>query len=78
MVAYRRPAHAGADTVRSLQACIDDARQRNLVSILIESPTDLGDDHAQIVQSLNALAAADLSLTIVPPNHRLKRDPHAA
>lgn len=78
MVAYRRPTEAGVDPVRSLQKCIDDARQRNLVSILIESPTDLGDDHAQIVQSLNALAAADLSLMIVPPNHRPKRDPHAA
>ena len=43
--------------------------------VIIHNPTALGDDYAEIIESLNRLSAADKKLAIVPPKERKKSSP---
>lgn len=43
-------------------------------TIVIGSPQTLGDDYEELVESLNRISAAGLSVTIVPPQERGKRN----
>lgn len=47
-----------------------DARANHVSLIVIKEPEELGDTYAEIVESLNRLAAADLNLAILPPDAR--------
>ena len=38
------------------------------------TPQTLGDDYAELVESLNRISAAGLKLQIVPPNERTRVD----
>jgi Mrp family chromosome partitioning ATPase len=40
--------------------------------VLIHSPEALGDTYAEMVESLNRLATAELALRILPPSARAK------
>ena len=53
-----------------LRMC-DEAKSGNLDVVMIHHPQVLGDDYVEMVESLNRLADAGLSLTIIP---RAERD----
>jgi Mrp family chromosome partitioning ATPase len=53
-----------------LRMC-DEAKNGNLDVVMIHHPQVLGDTYAEMVESLNRLADANLSLTIIP---RAERD----
>ncbi len=46
------------------------AKVRGVDTVVVHHPEVLADNYAEIVESLNRLAAADLSLKIVPPEQR--------
>ncbi|MGB6065984.1 MAG: hypothetical protein WBG50_14385 [Desulfomonilaceae bacterium] len=52
-----------------IQMC-SEAKRNGVDTVIVHHPEVLGDDYAEIVESLNRLAAADLSLKIVPPGQR--------
>lgn len=52
-----------------LRMCAE-AKKGNLDVVLIHHPEVLGDDYAEIVESLNRLADAELALSIVPQTKR--------
>ncbi len=54
-----------------LRMC-EEARNGNLDAVVIDHPEVLGDTYAEIVESLNRLADASLSLSIVPRSERSK------
>ncbi len=48
------------------------AKAQGIDVVVVHHPEVLGDNYAEIVESLNRLAAAELKLLIVPPNQRNK------
>ena len=52
-----------------LRMC-DEAKKGNLDVVLIHHPEVLGDDYSEMVESLNRLADAKLSLSIIPREQR--------
>lgn len=48
-----------------LRMC-DQAKKEHLEVVVVHDPETLGDDYAEIVESLNRLADANLRLSIVP------------
>jgi hypothetical protein len=54
-----------------LRMC-DQARAGKLDVVVVHDPETLGDDYAEIVESLNRLADAKLKLAIVPRTERGK------
>ena len=54
-----------------LRMC-DDAKQGKLEVVVVHDPETLGDNYAEIVESLNRLADAQLRLAIVPRADRGK------
>lgn len=54
-----------------LRMC-EEARNGNLDAVVIDHPEVLGDTYEEIVESLNRLADAGLSLSIVPRSERKK------
>jgi hypothetical protein len=73
MLVYARDLSATQDKFAGLAALIDKARRENMFAVMVESPQVLGDTYDELVTNLDALAAADLSIMIVPPAHRPKR-----
>jgi len=55
-----------------LRMC-DQAKQGKLDVVVVHDPATLGDDYAEIVESLNRLADAKLQLSIVPRAERGSR-----
>lgn len=49
-----------------------EAKLSGVSMIIVQEPQELGDDYAELVESLNRLAAADLMLLILPPSMRVK------
>lgn len=70
MVQYQRDRSATNDKFAGLRTVIADASARNMATILVDAPEALGDTYEELIANLNAIAAADLSLMIVPPRHR--------
>ncbi len=54
-----------------IQLCTD-AKAQGAEVVVIHHPEVLGDTYAEIVESLNRLAAAGLALRILPPGERAK------
>ena len=54
-----------------LRMC-DQAKQGSLDVVVVHDPETLGDDYAEIVESLNRIADAKLKLSIVPRAERAK------
>ncbi len=52
-----------------IQMC-SKAKASGVDTVVIHHPEVLGDNYTEIVESLNRLAAADLSLKILPPDQR--------
>jgi hypothetical protein len=46
-----------------------------MASVIVESPQALGDTYEELVANLDALASAELLLSIVPPAHRPPSSP---
>ena len=49
---------------------IAEARRQGTPTVIVQRPEVLGDTYEEIIESLNRLAAAGLTLTIVPPSER--------
>lgn len=49
---------------------IAEARRQGAETVVIQRPEVLGETHEEIVESLNRLSAAGLTLTVVPPSER--------
>ena len=49
---------------------IAEARRQGTPTVIVQRPEVLGDTYEEIIESLNRLAAAELTLTIVPPSER--------
>jgi len=47
-----------------------EARRQGAQTIVVERPEVLGDTYEEIIESLNRVAAAGLTLTVVPPSER--------
>ena len=50
------------------------AKADGVDAIMIHHPETLGDTYAEVIESLNRLAASELQLAIVPPSQRGKPD----
>jgi len=61
---------------KGLIAVIQKAQTDRVETILIQSPETLGDDYAEMVESLNRISEAGLLLQIVPPKERKRPDPN--
>ncbi|MFT3789361.1 MAG: hypothetical protein QM770_24810 [Tepidisphaeraceae bacterium] len=70
MVVYKRDLSNTLDKFAGLRTLIRDAREQNMVSILVQSPRMLGDTYEELTANLHVLAEADLALMIIPPKHR--------
>jgi len=46
------------------------AKESGVDTVIIHHPEVLGDNYAEVIESLNRLATADLSLRVVPPDQR--------
>jgi hypothetical protein len=55
------------DKFEGLLAAIKTARDENAEYIVVPSPETLGDNYDELVESLNRISAAGLSLKIAPP-----------
>ncbi len=53
---------------------LTEAKESGIQVIVIHHPQVLGDTYAELIESLNRLAAAELFLSIVPPAQRGKPD----
>lgn len=49
---------------------IVEAKVNGVSLMIVREPRELGEDYAELVESLNRLAAADLMLLILPPGMR--------
>ncbi len=49
---------------------VAEARRQGAETVVVQRPEVLGDTHEEIVESLNRLAEAGLTLTVVPPSER--------
>jgi hypothetical protein len=58
---------------RGLLAAIAEAKSQDAECLVVASPGALGDDYDEIVESLNRIAAAELSLRIVPADNGHQR-----
>ena len=47
-----------------------EARGQGASTVVVQRPEVLGDTYEEIVESLNRLATAGLTLTVVPPSER--------
>ena len=65
---------AYSDKFSGLIAAIDNAKTSQAEMILVQTPETLGDDYAELVESLNRISAAGLMLQIVPPSERTRSD----
>lgn len=65
---------AYAEKFRGLIAAIKTARDEKAGVILVPSPQTLGDDYTELLESLNRISAAGLSLQILPLNERRRPD----
>ena len=54
-----------------LRMCAD-AKKKRIDVVMVHSPEVLGDDYAELVESLNRLSEASLSLRILPRAERGK------
>ena len=70
MVTYTRDPNVSTDKFAALATLIAEAKKSNMFAVLVQSPQTLGDTYEELVANLDALAAADLAVMIVPPNHR--------
>ena len=73
MATYTRDRTLTKDKYAGLHELIRTATQSAMSAIVVERPQTLGDDYAELVANLDAIAAADLMLVIVPPKHRATR-----
>jgi hypothetical protein len=53
-----------------------EAKAQGALSVLVHHPQVLGDTYAELVESLNRLAAAELALRILPPSQREPSAPY--
>jgi hypothetical protein len=58
------------DKFAGLLRLCDDAKQSGTDVVVIHSPEVLGDNYAELIESLNRIADAKLSLAIVPRSER--------
>ena len=63
-----------ADKFSGLLAAIKTAQDDKATSILVQSPQTLGGDYAELVESLNRIAAAGLMVQILPSKDRGRPD----
>jgi DNA-binding MarR family transcriptional regulator len=49
---------------------IAEARRQGTPTVVVQRPEVLGDTHEELIESLNRLAEAGLTLTVVPPSER--------
>jgi DNA repair photolyase len=49
---------------------VSEARSSQIESVVVASPHVLGDNYAELIQSLDRISEAGLSLAIVPPSER--------
>ena len=47
-----------------------ESKENNMQTVVVHDPEVLGDTYEEIVESLNRLSEAELSLSIVPPGSR--------
>ena len=71
-IVYTRDFNITQNKFAQLEILIRDAKQSNMAALLVQSPQTLGDTYEEVITNLDAIAAADLAIMIVPPNHRLK------
>lgn len=69
-VVYKRDLSVTANKFDPLRALIDEAKAKNMAALMVHSPQMLGDTYEELIANLDAIAAADLALMIVPPQHR--------
>lgn len=62
------------DKFDGLLAAIKHARSENAEVIVVPSPETLGDNYVELVESLNRISAAGLSLKILPPSEWKRPD----
>lgn len=62
------------DKFRGLLDAIKQARKDKAESIVVPTPETLGDNYAELLESLRRISAAGLSLQIVPPTTQPSAD----
>jgi hypothetical protein len=70
--AHYAPSHYEVKFASLLQA-IAEAKTQSAGTMMIHHPEALGDTYAELIESLNRIAAAELHLMILPPDQRGKR-----